>query len=154
MGYTMAEFCKDVKDTMERVEDNKEDDAEVEKLYRVRKTWADAKSQKGAYKVLKSAEACADKNVGYLVFEWNGNVVYAPSKVSEPEQKKVSYCVRVSIKNLNIRKGSGTNFDKTGRYIGIGVFTIVAEADGNGATKWGKLKGGAGWISLDYVKRI
>ena len=29
MGYTMAEFCKDVKDTMERVEDNKEDDAEV-----------------------------------------------------------------------------------------------------------------------------
>ena len=88
MGYTMAEFCKDVKDTMERVEDNKEDDAEVEKLYRVRKTWADAKSQKGAYKVLKSAEACADKNVGYLVFEWNGNVVYAPSKVSEPEQKR------------------------------------------------------------------
>ena len=88
MGYTMAEFCKDVKDTMERVEDNKEDDAEVEKLYRVRKTWADAKSQKGAYKVLKSAEACADKNVGYLVFEWNGNVVYAHQRYLSRNRKR------------------------------------------------------------------
>ena len=84
----------------------------------------------------------------------NGNVVYAPSKSSEPEQKKVSYRVRVSIKNLNIRKGPGTNYDKTGKYTGIGVFTIVAEADGEGATKWGKLKSGAGWISLDYAKKI
>ena len=81
-------------------------------------------------------------------------MVYAKSKASGPEQKKVSYRVRVSIKNLNIRKGPGTNFDKTGKYTGIGVFTIVAEADGEDATKWGKLKSGAGWISLDYTKRI
>lgn len=51
-------------------------------------------------------------------------------------------------------KGPGTNYDKVGKYTGIGVFTIVAEADGEGATKWGKLKSGAGWISLDYAKRI
>ena len=124
------------------------------KWYRVRKSWSDAKSQKGAYKVLKNAKACADKNEGYSVFDWNGKVVYSPLKSSEPEQKKVSYRVRVSIKNLNIRKGPGTNFDKTGKYTGIGVFTIVAEADGEGATKWGKLKSGVGWISLDYAKRI
>ena len=62
--------------------------------------------------------------------------------------------VRVSIKNLNIRKGPGTDYDKIGKYTGIGVFTIVAEADGEGATKWGKLKSGAGWISLDYTNRI
>ncbi len=134
--------------------DVKETAAEPEKWYRVRKTWADAKSQKGAYKVLKNAKACADKNDGYSVYDWNGNVVYAPSKTSELEQKKVSYRVRVGIKNLNIRKGPGTNYDKTGKYTGIGVFTIVAEADGEGATKWGKLKSGAGWISLDYGKKI
>ena len=134
--------------------DVKETVAEPEKWYRVRKTWADVKSQKGAYKVLKNAKACADKNDGYSVYDWNGNVVYAPSKTSEPEQKKVSYRVRVSIKNLNIRKGPGTNYDKTGKYTGIGVFTIVVEADGEGATKWGKLKSGAGWISLDYGKKI
>ena len=134
--------------------DVKETATELEKWYRVRKIWADAKSQKGAYKVLNNAKACADKNEGYSVYDWNGNVVYAPSKSSEPEQKKVSYRVRVSIKNLNIRKGPGTNYDKTGKYTGIGVFTIVAEADGEGATKWGKLKSGAGWISLDYAKKI
>ena len=134
--------------------DVKETATEPEKWYRVRKSWADAKSQKGAYKVLKNAKVCADKNEGYSVYDWNGNVVYAPSKSSEPEQKKVSYRVRVSIKNLNIRKGPGTNYDKTGKYTGIGVFTIVAEADGEGATKWGKLKSGAGWISLDYAKKI
>lgn len=128
--------------------------AEPEKWYRVRKTWADTKSQKGAYKVLKNAKACADKNEGYSVFDWSGNVVYAPSKTSEPDQKKVSYRVRVSIKNLNIRKGPGINYDKTGKYTGIGVFTIVAEAEGEGATKWGKLKSGAGWVSLDFAKRV
>lgn len=41
------------------------------------------------------------------------------------------------------RKGLDTNFDKTGKYMGIGDFTIVAEVDGEGATKWGKLKSGA-----------
>lgn len=92
--------------------------------------------------------------INYSVYDWNGNVVYAPSKTSELEQKKVSYRVRVGIKNLNIRKGPGTNYDKTGKYTGIGVFTIVAEADGEGATKWGKLKSGVGWISLDYGKKI
>lgn len=134
--------------------DVKETAAEPEKLYRVRKTWEDAKSQKGAYKVLKIAKACADKNEGYSVFDWHGNVVYTPSESSEPEQKKVSYRVRVSIKNLNIRKGPGTNCEKVGKYTGIGVFTIVAEADGEGVTKWGKLKSGAGWISLDFAEKI
>lgn len=46
-------------------------------LYRVRKTWADCKSQLGAYKVLKNAKAEADANPGYSVFDADGNVVYA-----------------------------------------------------------------------------
>lgn len=110
MGYTMDGFRKDVESAMGKAEESKEENTEVEKWYRVRKTWVDAKSQKGAYKVLKNAKACADKNDGYSVFDWNGNVVYVPSKSSEPEQTKVSYRVRVSIKNLNIRKGPGTNW--------------------------------------------
>ena len=36
----------------------------------------------------------------------------------------------------------------------MGVYTIVAESDGTGATKWGKLKSGAGWISLDYASKV
>ena len=159
MGYTMDGFRKDVKAAMSgEKEDNTQDDTEVVKWYRVRKSWEDAKSQKGAYKVLKNAKVCADKNEGYSVFDWNGNAVYpvaeAEPKQETPAEKKVNYRVRVTIKNLNIRKGPGTNYDKTGKYTGIGVFTIVAESEGEGATKWGKLKSNAGWISLDYAKSI
>ena len=45
-------------------------------LYRVRKSWADAKNQLGAYKVLKNAQAQVDKNPGYYVFDESGKVVY------------------------------------------------------------------------------
>lgn len=62
-----------------------------------------------------------------------------------------SYTVKVNITDLNIRSGPGTNYKVVGQ-TGKGVFTIVEEALGAGATKWGKLKSGAGWISLDFVK--
>lgn len=45
-------------------------------LYRVRKTWSDSKTQKGAFKVLSNAKKCADGNAGYSVFDEKGNVVY------------------------------------------------------------------------------
>lgn len=44
-------------------------------LYRVRKIWADVKSQKGAFKLLENAKKCAASNPGYSVFDANGNVV-------------------------------------------------------------------------------
>ena len=45
-------------------------------LYRVRKSWADIKSQKGAFKSLDNAKKCADNNNGYAVFDGNGTQVY------------------------------------------------------------------------------
>ena len=45
-------------------------------LYRVRKTWADSKSQKGAFSVLANAKKCADSNKGYSVFDEDGRKVY------------------------------------------------------------------------------
>lgn len=69
-----------------------------------------------------------------------------------------SYMVKVSITDLNIRTGPGTDYDRTGKFTGAGVFTIVEEASGVGAGKWGLLKSYQkkrdGWISLDYVTRI
>lgn len=44
-------------------------------LYRVRKSWSDAKSQKGAFKSLENAKKCAKANPGYSVFDANGKVV-------------------------------------------------------------------------------
>lgn len=65
-----------------------------------------------------------------------------------------SYRVKVTADVLNIRKGAGTNYGTNGSIRDKGVYTIVAEANGKGATKWGKLKSGAGWISLDYCKKV
>lgn len=44
-------------------------------LYRVRKSWADASSQTGAYSSLENAKK--NCKVGYSVFDSNGNVVYS-----------------------------------------------------------------------------
>jgi hypothetical protein len=65
----------------------------------------------------------------------------------------VPYDVKVTISDLRIRKGPGTNYAKNG-YIAPGVYTISQESAGKGATKWGKLKSGKGWISLDYVNKV
>ena len=65
-----------------------------------------------------------------------------------------SYRVRTTADVLNIRKGPGTNYGVAGQIKGKGIYAIVAEAAGPGATKWGKLKSGAGWISLDYVTKL
>ena len=41
------------------------------------------------------------------------------------------------------------------KYMGKGTFTIVETRSGQGSKAgWGKLKSGAGWISLDYCKRV
>lgn len=125
--------------------------------YRVRKAWKDSKSQVGAYRVLKNAKKAADKNPGTFVFDNDGNAVYpveTKTEVTETEKSFEPYRVQVSISNLNIRKGPGTNYGKTGRFTGKGVFTIVEESKGSGATLWGKLRSGAGWISLDFAKKI
>lgn len=118
--------------------------------YRVRKTWTDAKSQLGAYKNLANAKKCADEHPGYSVFNENGVTVYTVKQQFTP------YTVQVKIKDLYIRKGPGTNYAK-GKFTGIGIFTIVDEEDGRGATKWGLLKSYAekrdGWISLDFTTR-
>lgn len=63
--------------------------------------------------------------------------------------------VKVSITNLCIRTGPGTDHSKTGNHTGIGVFTITDTQAGKGSSKgWGKLKSGAGWISLDFTEKV
>lgn len=59
--------------------------------------------------------------------------------------------VRVTIPDLNVRRGPGTNYDKAGK-CPVGVYTITEVRSGKGSNSgWGKLKSGIGWISMDYV---
>ena len=132
--------------------------SDVVKYYRVRKSWEDVGSQLGAYTILANAKAMADKHPGYEVYDWNGKQVYpevAKGATSGMTNADCPFLVKVSIDDLNIRKGAGTNTTKTGRYTGIGAFTIVEVREGKGSDKgWGRLKSGAGWISLDYCQRV
>ena len=81
-----------------------------------------------------------------------GTATAAPVAPAAPVSG-VPYSVRVSVNDLRIRTGPGTNYNPAGT-IKPGVYTIVSEATGAGAKLWGKLKSGAGWIALDYAARI
>ena len=68
---------------------------------------------------------------------------------------KREFQVEVTAKKLNIREGAGTNYDIVGAITDKGIYTITETKEGKGSkTGWGKLKSGAGWISLDYTKRV
>lgn len=66
-----------------------------------------------------------------------------------------SFKIRISVTNLNVRSGPGTVYAKSAVKAIPGVYTIVETKPGPGSkTGWGRLKSGAGWVSLDYVKRL
>lgn len=68
---------------------------------------------------------------------------------------ELPFKVKVTVNNLRIRTGPGTNYAVTGRYTGAGVFTITEVQNGNGSkTGWGKLYKGDGWISLDFATKV
>ena len=55
---------------------------------------------------------------------------------------------------MNYRTGPGSNASVVGVITDHGTYTINEVADGPGASKWGKLKSGLGWVSLDFVQRL
>ena len=59
------------------------------------------------------------------------------------------YLVRIDTAVLNVRSGAGTNYKINTQVKKNQVYTIIGEQSG-----WGKLKSGAGWIYLDYTRKI
>ena len=65
------------------------------------------------------------------------------------------YKIKITAKSLNVRKGPGTGYAVTKTLTNDpNIYTITEESVGTGATLWGKLKSGIGWISLDYTKKV
>ena len=199
-------------------------------MYRVRKSWEDAKSQVGAYTQLENAKKACDKaGADYEVYNSKGVAVY-PENVIVPDEEQneiapaqtfkvgdevrlkngatytsgkaipawvferklyvrevrsngsavistvasgavtgvvnmehliaydgktsgsdefTPYLVKINADVLNVRAGAGTGYKITTQVKKNQVYTIVGEKNG-----WGKLKSGAGWISLTYTKKI
>lgn len=86
--------------------------------------------------ILKSGAITGTVDAKYLV-KVNKPVAFNP------------YKVQVTASVLNIRAGAGTNYKINGTIKDKGTYTIVEEKNG-----FGKLKSGAGWISLKYTKKV
>lgn len=84
-------------------------------LYRVRKSWSDVKSQKGAFRSLDNANKCANENPGYFVYDANGNEVHPSSVFSS---KSIDDLAREVIEGnwgngsdrINLLKASGYDY--------------------------------------------
>ncbi len=82
---------------------------------------------------------------------------FCPNDKPEPKmtmtEEDCPFVVKVTINNLSIRKGPGTNYERTG-FLAAGDYKIVHVKSGTGsAMGWGQLESG-GWIALDYATRI
>jgi len=65
-----------------------------------------------------------------------------------------NYMITIAVPALNIRRGPGTNHPVVTTLMNDrNTYTIVEEANGIGANRWGRLKSGAGWIALDHTRR-
>lgn len=143
----LVDICKrnDIKEL--KWKDDKSLIGQVDKQNMTLHRWFAATACPGDYLYKKHGQIASEVNVRL------GVKPTAPT--TNKTNKKVPYLVKVSIDDLNIRRGPGTNYAKTGTCTGIGIFTIVKESKGKGSTSgWGKLKSGAGWISLDYAKKL
>ena len=74
---------------------------------------------------------------------------YATNTTASAESSFTPYIVRVTADSLNVRAGAGTKYKVTTIIKKNELYTIVDEKDG-----WGKWKSGAGWISLNYAKKL
>ena len=231
-GKTMDDVRNDVAKLMGKTSISKIEEVKTEELFRIRKSWEDTKSQKGAFKDLENAkEACDKAGKGYEVYNSKGIAIY-PTPAAEPdeEDKKIEskykigqqiklvknakyidgqsipawvintttyvrgfrsngdiifstsktgaitgvikeiqivnpsqpttnknekqeninpYLVRITTDVLNVRTGPGTNYKIATQVKYYELYTIIDQKN-----NWGKLKSGAGWICLDYTKKI
>ena len=128
--------------------------------------WFANKSCPGDYLYNKHTEIANEVNKLLLEKQQEQNKNLTSEKIEEKEDKKINkeeqnnsnqdkninsneFKVKVNVDVLNIRSGVGTSCKIVGQIKDRGVYTIV-EKQGS----WGKLKSGAGWISLNYCKEV
>lgn len=173
MGYTMAGFRKAVKVAMSGSTPSGGTplvpSAYTTGLYRV--TVSSLNIRKGPGMDYDVARVITDKGTYTIVEIKNGSWGRLKSgagwiNCSEAYCKKVSgtsasisfgggsssFKVEVSITDLRIRTGPGTGYSIV-QYCPKGVYTIVETVSRGGYT-WGRLKSGAGWIALEYARRL
>lgn len=85
----------------------------------------------------------------YIAAEVNKRLGVTAAQPEPAQQPTGTYKVRTTANTLNVRAGAGTSYKVTTTVKKGSIYTITAEQNG-----WGKLKSGAGWISLKYTERV
>lgn len=111
-------FMNMVKEAYNRtMQGDQNNSTSAKQIYRVRKSWSDATSQKGAFSDLNNAKKCADQNKGYSVFDDNGNKVYPYNNDSTDEQYRYSENGRFyPDRTINVRTNPTTKADAVATY--------------------------------------
>lgn len=86
---------------------------------------------------------------GYIAAEVNNRLGVTAAQPEPAQQPAGTYKVRITAGTLNVRAGAGTGYRITTTVKKGGIYTITAEQNG-----WGRLKSGAGWISLKYTEKL
>ena len=93
-----------------------------------------------------------DGVVGALTWAELNKDIIATTKPEIKEELFKEYLIGIKVSALNIRSGPGINNPVLRTLVNDkNTYTIIEESDGPGAKKWGKLKSGAGWVSLDFT---
>jgi len=104
-----------------------------------------------AIKQVKAVNQSASKRAYLLdgINSWVLEQDVIPRAVIAPAPSEKSFRVQVATDALNVRTGPGTGYGIVSVIRDKGVYTITATSG-----DWGKLKSGAGWISLAFTKRV
>lgn len=120
-------------------------------LYRIRKTWADVSTQKGAFSNKDNAIAECKKHSGYKVFDNSGKQVYPTSsncEASITDKAKSGratitessgiifrdkHCTHCGVKQGTYEKGESVYYD---RVCETDKYTWISWIGGNGARRW------------------
>ena len=128
----------------------------TKQLYRVRKSWADAKSQLGAYSSLESAKKVC--KAGYTVFDAAGNAVYTNGSKYAKGQKVQLYKGKTQLfanESATTPAGylnPGTYYIYDGIACKNGRYRITTTAGNCGKTPAGKHV--TGYVSVDNFREM
>lgn len=98
-------------------------------------------------------EKCAIANakgiLKYLGIAYKETAQTSTAPVQPSTPSGLPYQIVITCDALNVRGGPGTHYPRNTVIKDKKKYTIVEEQKG-----WGKLKSGAGWISLNYTKKV
>lgn len=108
----------------------------------------------------KDCEIAKKENVALRIAEGiNGGQIDVTNNEDKPkESAEASYLFRfrTTVSELNIRKGPGTEYERTGSIKDRNVYTIVETKKSRDGGIWGRLKSGVGWVNVSekYINRL